>query len=157
MAMELDTSSRTKGSLCTFLLPTDRVRHKETELRILCRCASSKHLQTRRFLDTLQGYLIDIQRILIQLHLSANPQPEPFVDHAGVLRDSKTGRAVNGHTENGAYDDADMMRESELLCCCLDVAQLLFHRFQLGIHFLTVAMLNYLDDGSACRHIITQV
>ena len=74
------------------------------------RCASSKHLQTRRFLDTLQGYLIDIQRILIQLHLSANPKPEPFVDHAGVLRDSKTGRPVNGHGEHGPYDDEDMMR-----------------------------------------------
>ncbi|EGO19260.1 hypothetical protein SERLADRAFT_364059 [Serpula lacrymans var. lacrymans S7.9] len=59
--------------------------------------ASSKHLQTRRFLDTLQGYLLDIQRILVQLHLSANERPAPFVDHAGILRDSKTGRPINGH------------------------------------------------------------
>ena len=58
------------------------------------RCASSKHLQTRRFLDTLQSYLLDIQRILVQLHLSANQRPEPFVDHQGVLRDSKTGLPV---------------------------------------------------------------
>ncbi|GBE80432.1 Putative mitochondrial carnitine O-acetyltransferase [Sparassis crispa] len=68
-------------------------------------CASSKHLQTRRFLDTLQGYLIDMQRILIQLHLSANQRPEPFVDHAGVLRDSKTGRPINGNS--GVADDDD--------------------------------------------------
>lgn len=74
-------------------------------------CASSKHLQTRRFLDTLQGVLFDIQRILIQLHLSANERAEPFVDHAGVLRDSKTGRAINGllvtaeKATMDAYDD----------------------------------------------------
>jgi len=59
-------------------------------------CASSKHLQTRRFLDTLKGYLLDVQRILIQLHRDANERPAPFVDHSGVLRDSKTGRAING-------------------------------------------------------------
>jgi len=68
-------------------------------------CASSKHLQTRRFLDTLQGYLLDIQRLLIQLHRSANERPAPFVDHAGVLRDSKTGRAINGYAGNGYSDD----------------------------------------------------
>jgi len=60
-------------------------------------CASSKHLQTRRFLDTLRGYLHDVQRLLIQLHASANERPAPFVDHAGVLRDSKTGRPLSGH------------------------------------------------------------
>ena len=78
------------------------------------RCASSKHLQTRRFLDTLQGYLTDVQRVLIQLHLSANPRAEPFVDHAGVLRDSRTGRPINGRVSpdaEDAYDDTDMMRE----------------------------------------------
>jgi hypothetical protein len=66
-------------------------------------CASSKHLQTRRFLDTLQGYLYDIQRILIQLHKAANARPAPFVDHLGILRDSKTGRPINGV----AYDDSE--------------------------------------------------
>lgn len=64
-------------------------------------CASSKHLQTRRFLDTLQGYLYDIQRILVQLHKAANARPAPFVDHSGILRDSKTGRRINGI----AYDN----------------------------------------------------
>ncbi|KAI0630079.1 acyltransferase ChoActase/COT/CPT [Trametes polyzona] len=82
-------------------------------------CASSKHLQTRRFLDTLKGYLLDMQRILVQLHLSANQRPEPFVDHAGVLRDSKTGRPINGAghralaaaeaSSAAAYDDEDTM------------------------------------------------
>jgi hypothetical protein len=58
-------------------------------------CAASKHLQTRRFLDTLQGYLEEVQRVLVALVRAANERPEPFVDHAGVLRDSKTGRRIN--------------------------------------------------------------
>ncbi|KAI0798637.1 acyltransferase ChoActase/COT/CPT [Irpex lacteus] len=82
-------------------------------------CASSKHLQTRRFLDTLQGYLQDVQRLLIQHHLSANPAAEPFVDHAGILRDSRTGRPINGRIspeqEYDAYDDTDTMRECHLI------------------------------------------
>jgi len=59
-------------------------------------CAASKHLQTRRFLDTLQGYLEEVQRVLVALVRAANERPEPFVDHAGILRDSKTGRRING-------------------------------------------------------------
>lgn len=73
--------------------------------------AASKHLQTRRFLDTLQSYLLEIQRVLVQLYLSANERPAPFVDHSGVLRDSKTGRPINGATKDsedaadGDYED----------------------------------------------------
>ena len=78
-------------------------------------CASSKHLQTRRFLDTLQSYLHDVQGILVQLHQSANPRAEPFVDHAGVLRDSRTGRPINGRISpescENAYEELDMMHE----------------------------------------------
>ena len=78
-------------------------------------CASSKHLQTRRFLDSIQGYLYDIQRILVALHLEVNARPAPFVDHAGVLRDSKTGRAINGYgsADRGGEesDEGDIMRE----------------------------------------------
>ena len=72
-------------------------------------CASSKHLQTRRFLDTLQGYLLDIQRLLIQLHRSANERAAPFVDHLGILRDSKTGRAING-TDSDEEEEEVAMR-----------------------------------------------
>jgi carnitine O-acetyltransferase len=68
-------------------------------------CASSKHLQTRRFLDTLQGYLLDIQRILIHLHRAANEPPAPFVDHSGVLRDARTGRPVNGYVLDDAQEE----------------------------------------------------
>jgi len=70
-------------------------------------CASSKHLQTRRYLDTLQGYLLDIQRILVAIHLEANAHPAPFVDHAGILRDSKTGRPINGHVMEASGEECE--------------------------------------------------
>ncbi|KAI0069647.1 hypothetical protein K474DRAFT_1670748 [Panus rudis PR-1116 ss-1] len=49
--------------------------------------------------------------LLIQLHLSANERPEPFIDHTGILRDSKTGRAINGRVSpdkdsKNSYEDA---------------------------------------------------
>ena len=79
-------------------------------------CASSKHLQTRRFLDTLQGYLEEVQRVLVALVRAANERPEPFVDHAGVLRDSKTGRRINGNVPvSDEEEEADSMRTSFLL------------------------------------------
>ena len=96
-----------------------------TDAEISYSCASSKHLQTRRFLDTLQSYLLDVQRILIQLHMAANERAEPFVDHAGILRDSKTGRPISGlqraeHAAAHAYDDySDAMSEY-----CRDFGQL---------------------------------
>jgi carnitine O-acetyltransferase len=49
-------------------------------------CASSKHLQTRRYLDTVQGYLQDVQRLILQVYRQANERPPPFMDHAGKLR-----------------------------------------------------------------------
>lgn len=73
-------------------------------------------MQTRRFLDTLQGYLLDIQRLLVHLHRSANERPAPFVDHAGILRDSKTGRPINGYAsdlENGSDSEGDTMGECQ--------------------------------------------
>ncbi len=76
-------------------------------------CASLKHLQTKQFLDTLQGYLTNVQCILVQLHQSANPHAEPFVNHAGTLRDSRTGCPINGRISPeamaDAYEDLDMM------------------------------------------------
>jgi carnitine O-acetyltransferase len=58
---------------------------------------------------------LEVQRILIQLHRSANERPAPFVDHAGILRDSKTGRPINGHgygSDESGSDYEDTMRES---------------------------------------------
>lgn len=57
---------------------------------------------------------MDIQRILVSIHLEANARPAPFVDHAGILRDSKTGRPINGHMQeaSGHESDDDLMRKS---------------------------------------------
>jgi len=78
-------------------------------------CAASKHLQTRRFLGTLQGYLEEVQRVLVALVRAANERPEPFVDHAGVLRDSKTGRRIDGNVPvSDEEEEADSMRASFL-------------------------------------------
>lgn len=41
-------------------------------------CASSKHLQTRRFLDTLENYLVEVQKMVMQLHRAANERPNLF-------------------------------------------------------------------------------
>lgn len=68
-------------------------------------CASSKHLQTRRYLDTLQGYLLEVQRMVLQLHRQANERPRPFVDHAGVLRDARTGVPISAAYIDDTEDD----------------------------------------------------
>jgi len=70
-------------------------------------CASSKHLQTRRFLYTLESYLHDVQRIIVHLHRAANARPEPFIDHTGSLRDARTGRAINGYTSDDHASDSE--------------------------------------------------
>jgi carnitine O-acetyltransferase len=73
-----------------------------------------RYAETR--LSDLKGYLLEAQRILIQLHRSANERPAPFVDHAGILCDSKTGRPIsNGHgyaSDESGSDYEDTMRES---------------------------------------------
>lgn len=72
---------------------------------------SSKHLQTRRLLATLQAYLYEIRGMLIALWREANERPEAFVDHAGVLRDARTGKAI---------EEAADEKEDEEMCkwCC---------------------------------------
>jgi hypothetical protein len=74
-------------------------------------CMSSKHLQTRRLLATLQAYLYEIRGMLIALWREANERPEAFVDHAGVLRDARTGKAI---------EEAADEKEDEEMCewCC---------------------------------------
>lgn len=104
-----------------------------------CRCAASKHLQTLRYLHTIKSFLIDIQRILIQLHKAANEQSAPFVDHAGILRDSKTGRPINGLSDDEDEDD-DRMRELSVFIS-IDIWIL---RAQLVIPSLIAETLNYL-------------
>jgi carnitine O-acetyltransferase len=41
----------------------------------------------------------------VQLHREANERPAPFVDHAGILRDSKTGRPINGYASDNDDDE----------------------------------------------------
>ena len=107
MDMALGILSRRTASLCKQARPFLNV-YSLTAPNFSC--ASSKHLQTRRFLDTIHGYLLDVQRMLVQLHREANERPAPFVDHAGVLRDSKTGRPISGHVTE-VTEDEDAMGE----------------------------------------------
>jgi carnitine O-acetyltransferase len=54
-----------------------------------------------------------LQRVLVALVRAANERPEPFVDHAGVLRDSKTGRRIDGSVPvSDDEEDVDSMRAS---------------------------------------------
>lgn len=71
-------------------------------------CMSSKHLQTRRLLSTLQAYLLEVRGMLIGLWKEANETPENFMDHAGILRDARTGKPIVG--------DDDDKEEDEELC-----------------------------------------
>lgn len=68
-------------------------------------CASSKHLQTRRFLDTLQAYFYEIQRILIHCWKEANQNKDStYTDHTGTLRSAKTNKAI----ENEIKEEEDL-------------------------------------------------
>lgn len=71
--------------------------------------ATSKHLQTRRLLHTLNRYLLEIQQLIIQLHREANETPSPFVDHSGIWRDTKTGRPINGYKSDSESEDEPAM------------------------------------------------
>ncbi|GJJ11727.1 hypothetical protein Clacol_005965 [Clathrus columnatus] len=74
-------------------------------------CASSKHLQTRRLLDTLQGFLQDVQRLILQIYKQANERPAPFVDHSGTLRDGRTGRPIVNINNEQAVDEEEAEEE----------------------------------------------
>jgi len=69
-------------------------------------CMSSKHLQTRRLLKTLQAYLLETRTLLVQLWREANKAPEAFVDHSGVMRDARTGRRLSEAEVDGMEDTA---------------------------------------------------
>ena len=75
-------------------------------------CASSKHLQTRRFLDNLQSYLYEIQRMLIQAWRQANDRSESFVDHSGTVRDVRTGKAIEVVLSDDGEDKEDALGEN---------------------------------------------
>ena len=69
-------------------------------------------MQTRRFLDTLQSYLFEIQNILIQNWKENNQASDStYVDHTGTLRDSKTNKAIEERLMEGKEDAEDSMRQ----------------------------------------------
>lgn len=71
-------------------------------------CASSKHLQTPRFLDTLRVYLLEVQRMLQQAHRQANERPSStFVDHSGRLMDARTGKPMGKMMQSDVADDPE--------------------------------------------------
>lgn len=72
-------------------------------------CASSKHLQTRRFLDNLESYLYEIQRMLIQTWKQANDRSDSFVDHSGTVRDARTGKAIEVVLSDDGNDAEDKL------------------------------------------------
>ncbi|KAG8876810.1 hypothetical protein FRB98_007023 [Tulasnella sp. 332] len=83
--------------------------------------ATSKHLQTQRLLSTIQGYLLEAQKMIVALHRAANERSGAFMDHSGTLRDVRTGKALlvtsiedeeeskleTGHLTPGGVDVAD--------------------------------------------------
>jgi len=77
---------------------------------------SSKHLQTRRLLSTLQAYLFEVRAMLVQLWREANErEEETFMDHAGVLRNARTGDPVSSEED----EPEDALRECHL-CASLE-------------------------------------
>ncbi|ORX36165.1 acyltransferase ChoActase/COT/CPT [Kockovaella imperatae] len=72
-------------------------------------CVSSKHLQGRRFLATIQAYLLEIRGMLVQLWKEANEAPEAFMDHTGILRDARTGKPIESVDEEEKEKEGEEM------------------------------------------------
>ena len=69
-------------------------------------CASSKHLQTRRFLDTIAQYLMDAHKLVVHSYRLANERTDAFTDHSGNLIDSRTGAPLVLHVDDEEEQDA---------------------------------------------------
>lgn len=69
-------------------------------------CAASKHLQTKRFLATLDSYLKTMQKMLIENYRAANERTShTFIDHQGRECDIRTGLPIGSHQHKGnGYD-----------------------------------------------------
>jgi carnitine O-acetyltransferase len=68
-------------------------------------CASSKHLQTRRFLDTIAQYLTDVHKLVMHIYRLANERSDAFKDHSGNLIDSRAGAPLVLHVEDEEVQD----------------------------------------------------
>ncbi|GAA95450.1 uncharacterized protein L969DRAFT_299374 [Mixia osmundae IAM 14324] len=70
--------------------------------------ASSKHLQTQRYLDTLRAYFLDCQRLILQLHRQANERPSYSMGSAGHTNGIDTSADDEDETSGyGFYDVID--------------------------------------------------
>lgn len=82
-------------------------------------CASSKHLQTRRFLDTIAQYLMDVYKLVNMICRQANESSSLAVDHSGHLIDERTGLAlavpVELSEEGDGEDDAAEEEDGPLI------------------------------------------
>ncbi|KAK0567118.1 carnitine O-acetyltransferase yat1 [Tilletia horrida] len=77
-------------------------------------CASSKHLQTGRFLDTLSAYLTQVGNLIIETYKAANTRPTAtFIDHSGRECDVRTGRPLaEGAGAGGRYGHSRARRSA---------------------------------------------
>lgn len=88
-------------------------------------CASSKHLQTERFLETLRAYFLEVERMMKELYREANRRPnnvrllflslsssladarlQTFVDHHVGEVDARTGKPLS-HLRRGSNEPHD--------------------------------------------------
>ncbi|KAG8823583.1 hypothetical protein FRC19_003558 [Serendipita sp. 401] len=63
--------------------------------------ASSKHLQTRRLLETLKQYFLDVQKMIIQLHRQANERPRTIELPQKNIHGRTSSRPTNVTPEEG--------------------------------------------------------
>lgn len=69
-------------------------------------CASSKHLQTARYLRTLEAYLDRVSELIIESYNAANVRTRgTYIDHSGVECDVRTGLPIGSKKGNGYADD----------------------------------------------------
>jgi carnitine O-acetyltransferase len=69
--------------------------------------ATSKHLQTKRLLATIQTYLLEIQKMLVTLYKAANEREDTFVDHSGAIRDLRSGTVLVAPANHDAQEEDD--------------------------------------------------
>ena len=71
-------------------------------------CASSKHLQTKRYLRTLEKYLLEVQQMIIDNFKAANVRAkDTYIDHAGVECDVRTGLPIGSRRDKGSNGYTD--------------------------------------------------
>jgi carnitine O-acetyltransferase len=72
-----------------------------------CSVGSSKHLQTRRFLDTLKQYLLDVRMMIIQLHRQANERPQPLEPSSPRQKNARLQSKQTNQLVDGAAQEAE--------------------------------------------------